>query len=102
MQRRRSVAERRKLLAEYRTSGMSRKAFCEHHQLALTILESWKRAERKLDEPQLIAVHVESNSPSIGASGRFTLTLAKGRRIESSWQFGDSELARLIRVVESA
>lgn len=32
----------------------------------------------------------------------FTLSLANGRRIESSWQFVEAELARLIRVVESA
>ena len=34
--------------------------------------------------------------------GHFVLTLANGRRIESAWRFTDAELARLIRVVESA
>jgi hypothetical protein len=35
-------------------------------------------------------------------AGQFTLSLANGRRIESSWRFGDVELARLIRIAESA
>jgi hypothetical protein len=33
---------------------------------------------------------------------RFTLSLANGRRIECSWQFAEAELARLIRIAESA
>jgi hypothetical protein len=32
----------------------------------------------------------------------FVLTLANGRRIESGWEFSDGDLARLIRVAESA
>ncbi len=32
----------------------------------------------------------------------FTLSLANGRRIECSWQFAEAELARLIRIAESA
>ncbi|MDP8989998.1 MAG: hypothetical protein M3N41_07955 [Acidobacteriota bacterium] len=34
--------------------------------------------------------------------GQFTLSLANGRRIESSWRFAEAELARLIRLAESA
>jgi hypothetical protein len=36
------------------------------------------------------------------AAGDFTLSLANGRRIESSWRFKDAELTRLIRIAESA
>jgi hypothetical protein len=32
----------------------------------------------------------------------FVLMLVNGRRIASGWGFGDAELARLIRVAESA
>jgi hypothetical protein len=31
----------------------------------------------------------------------FTLTLANGRRIESSWRFAEADLTRLIRAVEA-
>ena len=33
--------------------------------------------------------------------GHFVLSLANGRRIESSWRFVDAELARLIRIVRA-
>ena len=101
MQKRRSVAERRRLVEEYLASGMTRKQFCELHQLSLTTLESWKRAERKLATPQLVAVKVEpADSDGIAADRGFTLCLANGRRIESSWKFQDAELSRLIRIAE--
>jgi hypothetical protein len=35
------------------------------------------------------------------AAGPF-MSLANGRRIESSWGYADAELARLIRIAESA
>src|SRR5690349_2730261 len=98
---RRSAAERRQLVAEYRASGMTRKQFCEQHQLSLATLESWKRAERKLGaSQQLVSVKVENNSEGIEANRGFTLHLANGRRIESSWKFQDAELSRLIRIAE--
>lgn len=80
---------------------MSRKQFCEHHQLPLTTLDSWKRAEREGAKRSLVAVKIESEPAGNEVTGAFTLTLANGRRIESSWQFRDVELARLIRVAES-
>ena len=43
-------------------------------------------------------VEVVASEPSAS----FTLSLANGRRIESNWSFGEAELARLIRVAESA
>jgi hypothetical protein len=46
----------------------------------------------------LLEVEVGASAAAAG----FTLSLANGRRIESSWRFGDAELARLIRIAESA
>jgi hypothetical protein len=47
----------------------------------------------------LVRVKVEA-PPEPGAV--FVLTLGNGRRIASGWGFGDAELARLIRIAESA
>ena len=55
-------------------------------------------AERS-PEQQLVRVKMES--PPEPAAG-FVLVLGNGRRIASGWGFGDAELARLIRVAESA
>jgi hypothetical protein len=50
-------------------------------------------------EQQLIRLNVE---PATEVAAGFTLVLGNGRRIESNWRFADVELARLIRVAESA
>ena len=46
----------------------------------------------------MVKVEVASDEPA----EHFTLSLGNGRRIESSWRFAEAELARLIRIVESA
>jgi hypothetical protein len=43
-----------------------------------------------------VEVGVEQGQPQAG----FALVLANGRRIESSWSFGEAELEKLIRVAE--
>jgi len=107
MGQRRSVAERRRLIEEHRTSGLTRREFCERRRIPLTTLDSWRRAERKLKNPpnpQLLAIKVEDDSAggNTQPSAGFTLSVAHGRRIESSWSFADADLIRIIRVVESA
>jgi transposase-like protein len=104
MRKRTGVEERRRLLAEHRKSGMTRKEFCERHGIPLTTLDSWNRAERKVGNPRLLAVKIQHKTERNEADERqgFTLSLGNGRRIASSWQFSEADLGRLIRVVESA
>ena len=40
-------------------------------------------------------------SPAGPAAGSFALALRSGRRIETTWNFRDADLARLIRVAEA-
>jgi hypothetical protein len=84
---------------------MTRQEFCERHKIPLTTLGSWERSERKLANPRLLAVRIQSNTAAkereTGCG--FALSLANGRRIEcSSWQFADTDLLRLIRAAEQA
>ena len=90
-------AEMKRVLEEYASSSLSRKQFCEQRDMALTTLDYWQRALRA--KPRMVKVEV---APASEPLGQFVLTVANGRRIESSWRFADAELARLIRVVESA
>ena len=46
----------------------------------------------------MVAVKVANGE----SAASFSLSLANGRRIECSWRFADAELARLIRIAESA
>lgn len=96
-------AEMRRVLEEYESSGLKRREFCEQRGIALTTFDYWRReqagkAGKPTRRPRLVAVKVVQAEPA----GNFTLMLANGRRIESSWRFADAELARLIRIAGSA
>jgi hypothetical protein len=93
----------RRMLEEYKASGLSRREFCQQRSIALTTFDYWQREHagkprRQARRPRLVKVEV---APSETA-GQFRLSLANGRRIESSWRFAEAELARLIRIAESA
>lgn len=84
------------VLEEYAASGLRRKQFCEQRGMSLTTFDYWRRELRV--KPRMVKVKIAASEPL----GQFVLSLANGRRIESSWRFVDAELARLIRIVESA
>jgi hypothetical protein len=92
----RSSEEIRRLIEEFRGSGLTRREFCQRHGIAITTLDYWRGAHKRT--PQLVRVAVEA--PQAGPG--FVLVLANGRRIESGWGFADAELIRLMRIAESA
>jgi hypothetical protein len=65
------------------------------------VLSSLGRYLRRVKSPEQHLVRVKIESPSDADTG-FVLMLSNGRRIASDWGFADAELARLIRVAESA
>jgi hypothetical protein len=96
-------AEMQRMLEEYAASGLGRREFCQQRSIALTTFDYWRRehgvkAEKQARRPRLVKVEVAASE----AAGPFILSLANGRRIESSWGYADAELARLIRIAESA
>jgi hypothetical protein len=96
-------AEMRRVLEEYAVSGLSRREFCRQRSTALTTFDYWRRehamkARKQERRPRMVAVEVAHGE----AGPNFTLSLANGRRIECSWRFAEAELARLIRIAESA
>ena len=92
------------MLEEYAASGLGRREFCQQRSVALTTFDYWRRehgvkAGKQARRPRLVKVEVAASE---AAGQGFTLNLANGRRIECSWRFADAELARLIRIAESA
>jgi transposase-like protein len=90
----RSKQEIRGIVAGYSKSGMTRREYCEKHNIPVTTLDYWRRAHKR--RPKLMEVAIETQ-PAAG----FALALANGRRIESSWRFAEADLLRLIRVAEA-
>ena len=77
-------------------SGQGKREFCRAREIAVTTLDAWRRRLR--GGARLVRVKVSGRE----AGESFPLSLANGRRIESAWGFGAADLARLIRVAESA
>jgi hypothetical protein len=90
----RSKEEIRSLVDGFAKSGMKRREYCEKHNIGISTLDYWRRAQK--GKPKLVEVAIEGQ-PATG----FVLVLANGRRIESSWKFVEAELTRLIRVAEA-
>jgi len=98
MASRRSSEEIQEILERYRTSGLSQLEYCRQTGMVLSTLGRYlRRSQRR--EQQLVRVKVEA-TPEPGTG--YVLMLANGRRIAGGWGFEDAELARLIRVAESA
>lgn len=91
----RSKEEGRRLVEAFAQSGMTRKEFCEKHNVAITTLDYWRHNQG--DKPRFAEVAIDGGSASPG----FTLVLVNGRRIESSWQFSEGDLVRLIHAAEA-
>jgi hypothetical protein len=89
-----SKQEIRDIVDGFAKSGMTRRAYSEKHNIGISRLDYWRRAQK--GKPKLVEVAIEGQ-PSAG----FVLVLANGRRIESSWKFVEAELTRLIRVAEA-
>jgi hypothetical protein len=92
----RSSEEIQRLIEEFQNSRLTRREFCHRHDIAVTTFDYWRRIRKS--KPRLVRVAVEAPPADPG----FVLMLANGRWIESRWSFADTELLRLIRVVEGA
>ena len=98
MRRRRGAEEIKELVEKYEASGLTQIEYCRRTGMVLSTLGRYLRRRSK-QEQQLIRVEVESAREQLAG---FVLVLANGRRIETGWVFGDADLARVIRVAESA
>ncbi len=93
----RSKEEISGLVEGFAKSGLTRREYCAKHNIAVTTLDYWRRAQ-KHRKPKLVEVAIEPGTAQ--GSGGFALILANGRRIETSWSFVETELEKLIRVAE--
>jgi hypothetical protein len=98
MTTRRSAEEIDRLLEGYRQCGVTRAEYCRQQGIRTTTLDYYlHRERRKASRFARVMMTPEPVEPA----NSFALVLRNGRRIESTWNFRDSELARLIRVAEA-
>jgi len=89
--------------AKFEHSGMSRREFCERHNMALSTLDYYRyRARRKNTGPvRLLPVGV-MNTGGGTFGDNIAVVFANGRRMEFAHPFTEAELAQLVRTVERA
>ena len=105
--RKKTAEEVDRLLKGCEESGLSRQEYCRREGMPVTTLDYYRQrstrkaaAARRVAASQLVKVKLEA--AAVDPRRVFTFVLVNGRRIESGWNFGDSEMARLIRIVEAA
>jgi transposase-like protein len=76
-----SKAEMRRMVDDYTQSGMTRREYCQKHNIPISTLDYWRGIQKR--KPRLVEVAIETE-----VTAGFALVLANGRRIESSWRFG--------------
>ena len=97
MATRRSAEEVQRLLDEYRQSGEGRTEYCRRQGIPVTTLDYYVRRQTLKTRPRLARVKLTAPAPAAS----FALVLRNGRRIESDWNFRDTDLGRLIRIAEA-
>lgn len=101
----RAAEEVERMLKGYEESGLSRQQYCRREGIPVTRLDYYRqRSSRKAAAGRRAAsklVEIKLEAAAVATRGVFTLVLVNGRRIESGWNFGDDEMARLIRIAEA-
>ena len=107
-----SLAKVNGILGSYKASGLTRREYCQREGISLSMLDYYRRRQRQLGgqqnrarpEPEapaqrLLRVEVSKSAPKTTISqgtrrepGVFTLTISKGRTIESGWDYREQDL----------
>ena len=95
MATRRTQEEIQSLLDGYRRRTVTRAEYCRQQGLATSTLDYYRR---RYDPKSARFARVKITAQ---ASAAFVLVLRNGRRIETTWNFRDADLTRLIRVAEA-
>jgi hypothetical protein len=108
--RRRSRAEAAQLVAEYETSGLTRKAFCSRRGVSVAALDKYRRLYRQPTAraaKRLLPVELLHDNSAVTASGdepcsHLWLEFTNGRRIAVGRGFDAPTLERLVSLLDRA
>lgn len=94
-------------IEQYLGGGLSRREYCQRHQLALSTFDYWRRRLRKEGAPAtssssraLEVVRVEVDMASVVGSAPLELVVGNGRMIRIPAGFDAGTLERLLVVLE--
>jgi transposase-like protein len=103
----------RRMVRDWRKSGLSVRAFCRAHGLSEPSMYAWRRtlAQRDADSFQFVPVTVDPDEPVLapdelivapddGTDGRLELVLQRGRRLRIAPGFDADTLRQVLVVLE--
>jgi hypothetical protein len=117
IQHRRTRAEAEQLLDAYESSGLRRRAFCQQHGVAMGTLDVWRKRRRQ-EQSTLAGKRLGASKVYVGkevaisgrlvaveiagrpSSGRLTVVLPRGQRVEVFEGFDAATLERLLGVLD--
>ena len=98
MATRHTQEEIQSLLDGYRRRTVTRAEYCRQQGIGTSALDYYRRRyDPKVTRFARVKITPRPSEPAAA----FALVLRSGRRIESTWNFGDADLARLIRIAEA-
>jgi transposase len=97
----RKESQWRRWISQWRTSGLSVRAFCARHGLATASFYNWRRVleRRATERPAFVPVRVVPDTPPPQA-GALELVLADGRAVRVAPGFDAATLRQLLAVLE--
>lgn len=85
----------------WQSSGLSQRAYCEREAIALSSLRWWLRKRRAADRADPMSfVPVEVGAAPGACEGPIEVVLLSGRRLRLAPPRSETELARLVRLLE--
>jgi len=92
----------RRVVRQWRHSGLSVRAFCAEHGLAEPSFYHWRRtlAERVTPAPAFVPVQVVAKEPQPGPGGAVELVLDGGRVLRLGPGFDAATVQRLLTLLE--
>ena len=95
------------IVIDFERSGLKRGEYCARRGIAIPTLDWYRRRMgSSRSSPNFVPVKITRTATPASTGGGtqdgFTLVLGNGRRIETSWNFSDDAIARLIRIAEAA
>mgnify|MGYP002623624138 CR=1 FL=1 len=86
------------VVADYESSGLTRRDFSLRAGISINTLDSWRRKVREQASPRIVPVRIASPEPGGSIGAGFRLSLPNGMYVEGGWDFPEQGLARLLRV----
>ena len=97
------IEYRQQMLAEYRASGMTQKAFCREHGIALSTFGYWLRRERERENgpSAMVQLHPAKENSAGNRGGALRIRGSRGLELEVDLPVSRKQLAEILQAAAS-